>query len=65
MWGGLAAAAFLATRWVGSPTVDRYGGATVAIVVLVVEVASFLLLATVHALPAALTGAALAGLESA
>lgn len=28
------AAAFLATRTVGSPTVDRYGGATVAIVVL-------------------------------
>ena len=55
------AAAFLATRTVGSPTVDRYGGATAAIVVLVVEVAGFLLLATVHTLPAALTGAALVG----
>jgi len=55
------AAAFLAARTVGSPTVDRYGGATVAIVVLVVEVAGFLLLATVHTLPAALTGATLVG----
>lgn len=56
------AAAFLATRWVGSPTVDRYGGATVAVVVLLIEFAGFVLLAAVHALSAALTGAALVGI---
>lgn len=55
------AGAFLATRCLGSPTVDRYGGATVATVVLVVEVAGFVLLATVEALPAALIGAAMVG----
>ncbi len=56
------AAAFLATRWVGSPTVDRYGGATVAVVVLLIEFAGFVLLAAVHALSAVLTGAALVGI---
>jgi len=55
------AGAFLATRWLGSPTVDRYGGATVATAVLVVEVAGFVLLATVEALPAALIGVTMVG----
>ncbi len=55
------AGAFLATRSLGSPTVDRYGGATVATVVLGVEVVGLILLATVEALPAALIGAAMVG----
>lgn len=55
------AGAFLATRWLGSPTVDRYGGATVATAGLVVEVAGFVLLAAVEALPAALIGVAMVG----
>jgi MFS family permease len=60
---GLAvfAAAFLAARWAGSPAVDRYGGAPVAVTVLTVEAAGFVLLAAVPTLPGALAGAALAG----
>jgi len=60
---GLAvfAGAFLAARWAGSPAVDRFGGAPVAVTVLTIEAAGFALLATVPTLSGALAGAALAG----
>jgi MFS family permease len=55
------AAAFLLTRGVGSPLIDRYGGARVASLVLGLAVAGLALLAAVPAEAAALTGTALAG----
>lgn len=61
---GLAvfAAAFLAARWLGSPTVDRYGGAPIAFAVLVTEAAGLTLLAAIPTLTAALAGTALTGI---
>jgi MFS family permease len=56
------AAAFLLVRLVGSPLIDRYGGARVASVVLAVEIGGLALLACARTEPAALAGAALAGL---
>jgi MFS family permease len=55
------AAAFLITRWAGSPMVDRFGGAAVAAVTLLVEAVGFGLLVAVPTRAGALTGAALAG----
>jgi MFS family permease len=60
---GLAvfAAAFLLARSTGSPAVDRYGGATVAVVVLAIEIAGLALLAGLPTQGGALAGTALAG----
>jgi MFS family permease len=55
------AAAFLLTRGVGSPLIDRYGGARVASVVLGLAVGGLALLAAVPVEAAALAGTALAG----
>lgn len=52
---------FLLTRAVGSPMVDRYGGARVAACSIAVEAAGLLLLALATVQPLALAGAALAG----
>ena len=61
---GLAvfAVAFLVTRSLGSPMVDRHGGGTVARVVLVIEIAGLVLLAAVGTEPAALIGTAITGI---
>jgi MFS family permease len=53
--------AFLAVRALGSPQVDRYGGATVAIAVLLVEALGLGLIAGPPLLPTVLLGAALCG----
>ncbi|MFD9961309.1 MFS transporter [Amycolatopsis sp. NPDC058986] len=60
---GLAvfAIAFLLTRSFGSPMVDRYGGAAVARIVLLVECAGLTLLATVPTEFFALLGSAITG----
>jgi MFS family permease len=60
---GLAvfALGFLLTRAVGSPMVDRYGGARVAACSIAVEAAGLLVLALATVQPLALVGAALAG----
>jgi len=55
------AAAFLFTRAVGSPLIDRYGGARVLRVVLCVEIVGLALLAAVPSESVALAGTALAG----
>jgi hypothetical protein len=52
---------FLLTRAVGSPMVDRYGGARVAACSIAVEAAGLLVLALATVQPLALVGAALAG----
>ncbi|HUS21351.1 MAG TPA: MFS transporter [Aeromicrobium sp.] len=54
-------AAFVVSRSVGSPLVDRFGGAAVAAVMLSIEAVGFALLVAAPTLVAALTGAALAG----
>ncbi len=55
------AGAFLITRAVGSPAVDRFGGRTVAGVSVLVEAVGLALIAGVHDLPLAFTGVVLAG----
>lgn len=61
---GLAvfAVAFLLTRAVGSPLVDRYGGLRVARTVVLVEIAGLTLLAQVRSTPAALLAVAVIGI---
>jgi predicted MFS family arabinose efflux permease len=61
---GLAvfAVAFLLTRTVGSPLVDRYGGLRVARTVVLVEIAGLTLLAQVRSTPAALLAVAVIGI---
>ncbi|MGW7579478.1 MFS transporter [Streptomyces sp. NPDC054765] len=56
------AVAFLVTRASGSPLADRYGGVAVARIVLVIEAAGLLLIATVPTQLAALFGAAITGI---
>lgn len=60
---GLAmfAVPFLISRTVGSPLVDRYGGAAVARVVLLVEAAGLAVLTAATSEPVALAGVALTG----
>ncbi|GLY72264.1 MFS transporter [Actinoallomurus iriomotensis] len=55
------AGAFLVTRWLGSPRVDRHGGTRVAFVVLTIESAGLLLVARSPDPVTALPGAALVG----
>lgn len=55
------ALAFLTTRSAGSPLIDRYGGALVARLILVVETAGLVVLASAATEPAALAGAAVTG----
>lgn len=55
------AAAFLVTRAAGSPLADRYGGVSVARVVLVIEAAGLLVLAAASNEATALLGAAVTG----
>lgn len=55
------AAAFLTTRVVGSPVVERHGGNAVALVVLGIDIIGFSLLASPGALATALIGVALTG----
>lgn len=55
------AGAFLITRWLGSPRVDRHGGARVALVVLTIEIAGLLLVAMSPDPVTALPGAAFTG----
>lgn len=55
------AAVFLLTRALGSPAVDRYGGRTVAAIMLLVETTGLATLAAAHTLAAALIGTAMIG----
>jgi MFS family permease len=55
------AVAFLLTRAVGSPAVDRYGAGAGAVVMLLVEATGLVLLAGMHKVAAAMIGTALVG----
>jgi MFS family permease len=53
--------AFLVTRALGSPLVDRFGGTLIARLVLIIEAGGLILLAAIPTAPAALAGAAIIG----